>query len=53
MMDESKRHEISREPGLMGTGNGEPLNEEPEQKVKRFVSLPQPHDTGRGIDGCP
>jgi len=40
MMDESRRPEISREPGLVQTGNEKPLNEEPEQKVKRFVSLP-------------
>jgi hypothetical protein len=40
MMEESKRQDISREPGLVKTGIGEPLNEEPEQKVKRFVSLP-------------
>jgi hypothetical protein len=40
MMDESRRQEILREPGLVEAGIGGPLNEEPEQKVKRFVSLP-------------
>ena len=47
-MDESRRLEVSREPGLVKAGNEWPLKEEPEQKVKRFVSLPLPHDTGNG-----